>query len=106
MVSFLCRDASSARWGQHCQARLDAHHCLAQREWRSRASSQAESMIFVTNYTATTARECALRSEQKVVRASEQKEQPLRVTFMGIDAFWSLFGALSRLPMRGAAILE
>ena len=53
-----------------------------------------------------TARECALRSEQKVVRASEQKEQPLRVAFMGIDAFWSLFGALSRLLMRGAAIPE
>ena len=44
--------------------------------------------------------------EQKVVRASEQKEQPLRVAFMGIDAFWSFFGALSRLLMRGAAIPE
>ena len=52
-----------------------------------------------------TARECALaalRSEQKVVRASEQKEQPLRVAFMGIDAFWSLVGVPSQLPMRGS----
>ena len=59
-------------------------------------------MTFVTNYTATTARECALRSEQKVVRASEQKEQALRVAFMGIDAFWSSVGVLSQLQKRGS----
>ena len=49
-----------------------------------------------------TAREGALRFEQKVVRASEQKEQPLRVAFMGIDAFWSLFGVLSQLQKWGS----
>ncbi len=61
-------------------------------------------MIFVTNYTATTARECAFAFGAKVVRGLSQKEQPLRVAFMGIDAFWSLIGVLSQLLMRGAAI--
>ena len=59
-------------------------------------------MAFVTNYTLRRKESSALRSEQKVVRASEQKEQPLRVAFMGIDAFWSLFGVLSQLQKRGS----